>query len=75
MLLTAGASLLVFGLLQGGIAWPWGSQQSLLVLGTGDIGAIGSSGGTHIPSIHSIYFMDPLRPRPLRRKPARRARR
>ena len=32
VLLTAGTSLLILGLLEGGVAWAWGSPQSLAVL-------------------------------------------
>jgi EmrB/QacA subfamily drug resistance transporter len=31
-LLTAGCSLIILGLLEGGVAWPWASPQSLLTL-------------------------------------------
>ena len=34
-LLTGGCALLIFGLLESGVAWPWGSMTSLLVLGVG----------------------------------------
>ncbi|HEY5185786.1 MAG TPA: MDR family MFS transporter [Actinomycetes bacterium] len=34
-MLTLGCSLLILGLLEGGVTWGWGSPQSLLVLGGG----------------------------------------
>ena len=33
-LLTAGSSLLILGLLQGGVSWPWSSAPSLALLGS-----------------------------------------
>jgi EmrB/QacA subfamily drug resistance transporter len=39
-LLTLGCSLLILGLLEGGVAWGWGSPQSLLVLGGGLIAVV-----------------------------------
>ena len=33
MLLTAGASLLILGLLEGGVCWPWFSLPSVAILG------------------------------------------
>jgi len=35
VLLTTGCSLVIFGLLQGGVHWAWGSVASLLVFGLG----------------------------------------
>lgn len=39
-LLTLGCSLLILGLLEGGVAWGWGSPQSMLVLGGGLIAVL-----------------------------------
>ncbi|HEY9524134.1 MAG TPA: MDR family MFS transporter [Thermopolyspora sp.] len=39
-LLTAGSSLIMLGLLQGGVAWDWGSPQSLLIFTAGLAGMI-----------------------------------
>jgi hypothetical protein len=39
-LLTAGCTLLILGLLEGGEAWPWRSSTSALVLGLGIVGLV-----------------------------------
>jgi EmrB/QacA subfamily drug resistance transporter len=36
-LLTGGCSLLILGLLEGGVGWAWGSAASLLTFGTGTV--------------------------------------
>ena len=36
-LLTVGCSLVILGLLEGGVSWAWGSAQSLLIFGVGAV--------------------------------------
>jgi EmrB/QacA subfamily drug resistance transporter len=41
VLLTTGCSLIIFGLLEGGVRWAWGSTTSLLLFGVGLAAVIG----------------------------------
>ena len=41
ILLTVGTSLLILGLLEGGVLWPWASAPSIAVLGIGVAGLVG----------------------------------
>jgi EmrB/QacA subfamily drug resistance transporter len=41
VLLTTGCSLVIFGLLEGGVTWAWGSPTSVLVFGVGVLAVIG----------------------------------
>lgn len=43
-LLSAGCSLVIFGLLEGGVRWPWGSPTSLLVFGIGTAALVAFAG-------------------------------
>ncbi len=40
-LLTVGCSLVILGLLEGGVSWAWGSAQSLLIFGVGAVLLLG----------------------------------
>ena len=74
-LLTVGCSLVILGLLEGGVSWAWGSAQSLVIFGVGAVlllallagGAARPGAGPAAVGLHP--------PHPRRRQPHRGGRR